>query len=101
MTVDEFGRKVPTEVSIAILGGVIKRMPTIESVGSHELASLRSATLVGGSGTGGGGGNGVGSTSIAMSSSASSRSRPPTGTTMASLNDAGSGSGRRKYGFET
>jgi hypothetical protein len=81
MTVDEFGREVPTEEPIAILGGVIKRMPTIESVGSRELMSLRSATLVSG-------GGGVGSASVAASSSTSSR--PPTGATMASFNDAGS-----------
>ncbi len=89
MTVDEFGNEVPTEVPIAVLGSVIKRMPTIESVGSRELASLRSATLIGGSGAGG---NGIGSASIVTSSSASSRSRPPTGATMASLNDAASAS---------
>ena len=80
MTVDEFGREVPTEEPIAFLGGVIKRMPTIESVGSRELMSLRSATLVSG-------GGGVGSASVAASSSSS---RPPTGATMASFNDAAS-----------
>ncbi len=78
MTVDEFGREVHTEEPIAILGGVIKRMPTIESVGSRERASLRSATLV--SGTGGGVG----------SASSSASSRPQTGATMASFNDAAS-----------
>lgn len=82
MTIDEFGREVPTEEPIAVLGSVIKRMPTIESVGSRELTSLRSATLVGGAGIGAG--------SVAASSSASSR--PPTGATMASLNDAASAS---------
>jgi len=87
MTIDEFGREVPTEEPIAILGGVIKRMPTIESVGSRELMSLRSATLVGG---GGGGGGGLGAGSVATSSSASSR--PPTGATIASFNDAASAS---------
>ena len=80
MTVDEFGREVPTEEPIAMLGSVIKRMPTIESVGSRELMSLRSATLVSG-------GGGVGSASVAASSSSS---RPHTGATMASFNDAGS-----------
>jgi hypothetical protein len=83
MTIDEFGREVLTEEPIAILGGVIKRMPTIESVGSRELMSLRSATLVSG-------GGGVGAASVAASSSASSR--PPTGATMASFNDAASAS---------
>ena len=81
MTIDEFGREVPTEEPIAILGGVIKRMPTIESVGSREVTSLRSATLVSG---------GAGAASLAPSSSASSR--PPTGATMASFNDAASAS---------
>lgn len=81
MTIDEFGREVPTEERIAVLGSVIKRMPTIESVGSRELMSLRSATLVSG-------GGGVGGASVTASSSASSR--PPTGATMASFNDAAS-----------
>ncbi|KAI0277157.1 hypothetical protein BGY98DRAFT_934563 [Russula aff. rugulosa BPL654] len=82
MTIDEFGREVTTEEPIAILGGVIKRMPTIESVGSRELASLRSATLV----SGGGGGavlapratiasfNDAASASLASASQPSSRS---------------------------
>lgn len=83
MTIDEFGREVPSEEHIAVLGGVIRRMPTIESVGSRELASLRSTTLVSGAG-------GIGSLSAAPSSSASSR--PPTRATMASLNDAASAS---------
>ena len=86
MTVDEFGREVATEEPMAILGGVIKRMPTIESVGSRELASLRSATLV----SNGGGGGGVGAASVVTSSTASSR--PPTGATMASFNDGASAS---------
>ena len=81
MTIDEFGYEVPSEEPIAILGGVIKRMPTIESVGSRELSSLRSNTLVSGR---------VGSPSRATSSSASSR--PPTRATMVSLNDAASAS---------
>jgi len=76
MTIDEFGREVPSEEPVAILGGVIKRMPTIESVGSRELASIRSATLLAGG--------------PACSSAASSR--PPTCTTVASLNDAASAS---------
>ncbi|KAF8486830.1 hypothetical protein DFH94DRAFT_687302 [Russula ochroleuca] len=84
MSIDEFGREVPSEESIAVLGGVIKRMPTIESVGSREFASLRSATLLNGNG-----GAGMGSASIATSSSAAS-SRPPTGATIASFNDAAS-----------
>ncbi|KAI0000796.1 hypothetical protein BJV74DRAFT_820739 [Russula compacta] len=74
---------VPSEEPIAVLGGVIRRMPTIESVGSRELASLRSTTLVSGAG-------GIGSPSAVPSSSASSR--PPTRATMASLNDAASAS---------
>ena len=86
MTIDEFGREVPSEEPIAMLGGVIKRMPTIESVGSRELASLRSATLVSGTG----GGNCIGSASVATSSTASSR--PPTGMTVASFNDAATAS---------
>jgi hypothetical protein len=76
MTIDEFGREVPSEEPLAILGGVIRRMPTIESVGSRELASIRSATLVPGG--------------AACSSTASSR--PPTRATVASLNDAASAS---------
>jgi hypothetical protein len=80
MTIDEFGREVATEEPIAVLGSVIKRMPTIESVGSRELTSLRSATLVGGAGIG------------AASASSSASSRPPTGATMASFNDAASAS---------
>jgi hypothetical protein len=76
MTIDEFGREVPSEEPVAILGGVIKRMPTIESVGSRELTSMRSATLLAGG--------------PACSSAASSR--PPTRTTVASLNDAASAS---------
>ena len=87
MSIDEFGREVPSEEPIAVLGGVIKRMPTIESVGSRELASLRSATLVSGAG-----GTGIGSASVATSSTASSR--PPTRATMASLNDASQPSSR-------
>jgi hypothetical protein len=63
-----------------MLGGVIRRMPTIDSVGSREVSSLRSNTLVGG----------VGSPSRATSSIASSR--PPTRATMISLNDAASAS---------
>jgi hypothetical protein len=35
MAVDEFRREVPTEEPIVILGGVIKRMQTIESVYSR------------------------------------------------------------------
>ena len=81
MTIDEFGREVPSEESIAVLGSVIKRMPTIESVGSRELASLRSATLLSGNGCAG-----MGSASIATSSAASSR--PLTGATMASFEAA-------------
>ena len=84
MTIDEFGREVPSEEPIAILGGVVKRMPTIESMGSRELASLRSTTLV--SGTPGR----IGSSSAATASSTSSR--PHTTATMASLNDAASAS---------
>ena len=84
LSIDEFGREVPSEEPIAVLGSVIKRMPTIESVGSRELASLRSATLVSGAG-----GNGA---SVATSSTASSR--PPTRATLASLNDASQPSSR-------
>ncbi|KAI0310066.1 hypothetical protein OF83DRAFT_917596 [Amylostereum chailletii] len=39
MSVDEFGREVQSEESIAVLGRVVRRMPTIESVGSREAAS--------------------------------------------------------------
>ena len=78
MTIDEFGREVPCDESIAMLGGVIRRMPTIESVGSRERASLRSNTLV----------PGAGPPSAAPSSPASSR--PPTRATVASFNDTAS-----------
>ncbi|KAI0252253.1 hypothetical protein BJV78DRAFT_366666 [Lactifluus subvellereus] len=81
MIIDEFGREVPSEEPIAILGGVIKRMPTIESVGSRELSSLRSNTLVSG---------GIRSPSRATSSTASSR--PPTRAMMVPFNDAASAS---------
>lgn len=84
MSIDEFGREVHTEEPVAMFGGVIRRMPTIDSVGSRELASLRSNMLVSACG-------GVaGSPSIAPSSSASSR--PPTRATMVSFNDAASAS---------
>ncbi len=78
MTIDEFGREVPCDESIGILGGVIRRMPTIESVGSRERASLRSNTLVAGAGP----------PSAAPSSPASSR--PATRETVASFNDTAS-----------
>ncbi|KAI9435809.1 hypothetical protein H4582DRAFT_624421 [Lactarius indigo] len=85
MSIDEFGREVYTEEPVAMFGGVIRRMPTIESVGSRELASLRSTMLVSACG-------GVaGPPSIAPSSSAAS-SRPPTRATMVSFNDAASAS---------
>ncbi|KAF8266048.1 hypothetical protein EI94DRAFT_1702058 [Lactarius quietus] len=66
---------------IPMFGGVIRRMPTIESVGSRELASLRSTTLVSGV---------TGAPSLAPSTPASSR--PPTRGTMVSFNDAASAS---------
>jgi hypothetical protein len=47
MSIDEFGREVHTEEPIPMFGGVIRRMPTISSVGSRErelAASLRSGT---------------------------------------------------------
>ncbi|KAH8988317.1 hypothetical protein EDB92DRAFT_1948005 [Lactarius akahatsu] len=84
MSIDEFGREVHTEEPVAMFGGVIRRMPTIDSVGSRELASLRSTMLVSACG-------GVaGPPSIAPSSSTSSR--PPTRATMVSFNDAASAS---------
>ena len=67
MTIDGFGREVPSEEPIAILGGIVKRMPTIESAGSRELASLRSATPVSGAGGTGTGSASVGTLSIASS----------------------------------
>jgi hypothetical protein len=81
MSIDEFGREVLTEEPVPMFGGVIRRMPTIDSVGSRELTSLRSATLVSAAG---------GAPSIAPSSSTSSR--PPTRGTMVSFNDAASNS---------
>lgn len=78
MTIDEFGREVPSEESIAVLGGIIKRMPTIESVGSRELASLRSTTLLSANGCAG----------MGSASSSTASSRPPTGATMASFDAA-------------
>lgn len=86
MSIDEFGREVITEEPVPFFGGVIRRMPTIESVGSRELASLRSNTLV----SGGGGGGMGGAPSLAPSSSTSSR--PGTRGTMVSFNDAASAS---------
>ena len=82
MSIDEFGREVLTEEPVPMFGGVIRRMPTIDSVGSREFGSLRSGTLVGG--------GGVGAPSLAPSSSTSSR--PPTRGTMVSFNDAASAS---------
>lgn len=83
MSIDEFGREVHTEEPIPMFGGVIRRMPTIDSVGSRELApSLRSGFVSMGHGA---------APSIAPSSSAAS-SRPPTQGTMVSLNDAASAS---------
>ncbi|KAI0292989.1 hypothetical protein B0F90DRAFT_1822484 [Multifurca ochricompacta] len=83
MSIDEFGREVPSEEPIPMLGGIIKRMPTIESVGSREFASLRSTTIASG------GGGGINSPSVGTSSSSS---RPPTRATMVSFNDAASAS---------
>ena len=81
MSIDEFGREVLTEEPIPMFGGVIRRMPTIDSVGSREIASLRSNTLISACG------GGAGAPSIAPSSGSS---RPPTRGTMVSLNDAAS-----------
>jgi hypothetical protein len=50
MSIDEVGREIPTEEPIVILGGAIKRMPTIESLGSPELSNLCSNTVVSGYG---------------------------------------------------
>ena len=75
MSIDEFGREVHTEEPIPMFGGIVRRMPTIESVGSHELTSLRSTALV------------VGAPSLAPSSSTTS-SRPPTRGTIVSFNDS-------------
>lgn len=36
MTMDEFGRPVPSDIRIPVLGRYIRRMPTIESIGSGE-----------------------------------------------------------------
>ena len=77
MSIDEFGREVPPEEPIAMLGGVIRRMPTIESVGSRELGSIRSTAVL----------CGMGSHSGATSPSST---RPPTGVTIASHNDTAS-----------
>lgn len=77
MSIDEFGRAVPSEEPIAMLGGVIRRMPTIESVGSRELGSLRSTAVL----------CGAGSQSGATSSAST---RPPTRATM--YNDTASAS---------
>lgn len=75
MSIDEFGREVPSAEPVAMLGGVIRRMPTIESVGSRELGSLRSTAVL----------CGMSSQSGATSPSASTR--PHTGATIASYND--------------
>ena len=77
MSIDEFGRAVPPEEPFAMLGGVIRRMPTIESVGSRELGSLRSTAVL----------CGAGSHSGATSSAST---RPPTRATI--YNDTASAS---------
>jgi hypothetical protein len=68
MSIDEVRRKIPSEERITVLGSVVKWMPTIKSVGSAELSSPCSNTVVSG--------YGIGSPSCARSSSASSH--PPT-----------------------
>lgn len=40
---DEFGRPYPPDEHLAFLGGFVKRMPTIESIGSREMSTLGSA----------------------------------------------------------
>ncbi|KAG6820582.1 hypothetical protein H0H93_014809 [Arthromyces matolae] len=40
---DEFGRPYPPDESVPILNGYIRRMPTIESMGSREMGSLTSS----------------------------------------------------------
>ncbi|KAA1474093.1 hypothetical protein DENSPDRAFT_840636 [Dentipellis sp. KUC8613] len=64
LTIDEFGRAVPTEEHIQVLGGVVRRMPTIESVGSREHTN---------------------SSSSRPAASSLASSRPPTRATMLSL----------------
>ncbi|KAI0062976.1 hypothetical protein BV25DRAFT_489065 [Artomyces pyxidatus] len=73
-SLDEFGRPMHDE-RIAVLGGVVRRMPTIESVGSRELMSIRSGLP-----------NGLNSPTTTSSMS----SRPPTRATMLSLSDGAS-----------
>ncbi|KAF5353258.1 hypothetical protein D9756_008036 [Leucocoprinus leucothites] len=43
---DEFGRPYPPEESVPMLNGFIRRMPTIESMGSRELASTNRGSSV-------------------------------------------------------
>ncbi|THH12430.1 hypothetical protein EW146_g7705 [Bondarzewia mesenterica] len=73
MTFDEFGRPVPSDERIPVLGGFIKRMPTIDSVGSRERGSWTGRLGPGERST---------TTSIA--------SRPPTRATMLSMSASNS-----------
>ncbi|KAG6810349.1 hypothetical protein H0H92_012242 [Tricholoma furcatifolium] len=40
---DEFGRPYPPDIHIPMLNGYVRRMPTIESMGSREMGSLTSS----------------------------------------------------------
>ncbi|KAL0573069.1 hypothetical protein V5O48_008895 [Marasmius crinis-equi] len=42
---DEFGRPYPPEDHVRILNQFVRRMPTIESLGSRELASIHSSSM--------------------------------------------------------
>ncbi|KAG6853842.1 hypothetical protein C0991_000836 [Blastosporella zonata] len=42
---DEFGRPYPADEHVPILNGYVRRMPTIESMGSREMGSLTSSVL--------------------------------------------------------
>ncbi|KAG6910365.1 hypothetical protein DXG01_011080 [Tephrocybe rancida] len=42
---DEFGRPYPADEHVPILNGYVRRMPTIESMGSREMGSMASSVM--------------------------------------------------------
>lgn len=42
---DEFGRPYPPDESVLILNGYVRRMPTIESMGSREVGSITTSSI--------------------------------------------------------
>ncbi|KAI0043407.1 hypothetical protein FA95DRAFT_1563318 [Auriscalpium vulgare] len=69
-SIDEFGRPSPPDERIAVLGGVVRRMPTIESVGSRERDRAMSS---------------MGAWPPSPTTASLSSSRPPTRATMLSI----------------